>query len=162
MKHRILVVGLGNILLRDEGIGVHTAQILKERFRFSPEVEIIDGGTLGLDLLPFLEERESVLVVDAVDFGREPGYIGEIEGDSIPSKLQTKLSVHHVGLPDLLLAATWMDMKPERICLIGIQPESIEVGLEMTERVKGKTEELVGRTIAKLGEWGVTSNPLPL
>jgi hydrogenase maturation protease len=155
MRHKILVVGLGNILLRDEGIGVHAVQILKDRFRFSPGIEIVDGGTLGLDLLPLLEKRDGVLFVDAVDFGREPGYVGEIEGDGIPSKLQMKLSAHHVGLSDLLLAATWMDMKPERIGLIGVQPESVEVGLEMTERIKGKTEELLGRAIARLEEWGV-------
>ena len=157
MKNRILVVGLGNILLRDEGVGVHVIQILKDRFRFSPEVEIVDGGTLGLDLLPLLENRDRVLFVDAVDFGREPGYVGEIEGDSIPSKLQTRLSVHHVGLSDLLLAAAWMDMKPERVCLIGIQPESVEVGLALSECIKSKTEELISRAIAKLEGWDVTS-----
>jgi hydrogenase maturation protease len=154
MKDRILLIGLGNILLRDEGVGVHAIHILKERYHFSVSLEIIDGGTLGLDLLPFLETCDKVLFVDAIDFGRVPGYIGEIEDDEILPVFQTKLSVHHIGLADLLLAAKWMDLKPAKICLIGIQPESVEMGLEMTDCIMGKLEELVDRVFQKLKAWG--------
>lgn len=151
------MIGLGNILLRDEGVGVHAIHILKERYHFiSPGLEIIDGGTLGLDLLPFLETCDRVLFVDAIDFGREPGYIGEIEDDEIPSAFQTKLSVHHIGLADLLLAAKWMDLKPAKICLIGIQPESVEMGLEMTDCIIGKLEELMDWVFQRLKAWGAT------
>ena len=157
---KITVIGLGNILLKDEGVGVHVIHILKERYHFNPFIEIIDGGTLGLDLLPLLEDRDRILFVDAIDFGGEPGHIGEIEGEEVPSAFQTKLSVHHTGLPDLLLAAKWMDMVSTKICLIGIQPESTESGLEMTELMKGKKQELVDRAIAKLETWGITCIPL--
>ncbi|HVP77162.1 MAG TPA: HyaD/HybD family hydrogenase maturation endopeptidase [Thermodesulfobacteriota bacterium] len=156
MKNNILVIGLGNILLRDEGVGVHAIRILKERYRFDPCLEIIDGGTLGLDLLPFLETGDKVLFVDAIDFGKKPGYIGEIEDDEILPAFQTKLSVHHIGLSDLLLAAKWMDLKPVKICLIGIQPESVEMGLEMTDCIIGKLTELVDWVFQKLKAWGAT------
>ncbi len=153
---KILVIGLGNILLRDEGVGVHVVKILKERYTFSPPVELIDGGTMGLDLLPFFEDYEKVLIVDAVDFGREPGYIEEIEDDQIPSVFLPKLSAHHIGLCDVLFAAKLMDIKPPKICLIGIQPRSLDVGLEMTERIKSTLGKLTGLILEKLKEWKVT------
>jgi hydrogenase maturation protease len=149
-------MGLGNILLGDEGVGVHAVHHLRKRYHFDPPIEIVDGGTLGLDLLPFFDNSDNILFVDAVDFGKEPGYVGEIEDGSIPTALQTKLSVHHIGIPDLLLAGLWMDRKPKRICLIGIQPESLAMGLELSEPLKSKMEELVERVIAKLETWGIT------
>jgi hydrogenase maturation protease len=163
MRHKsnVLLIGLGNILLRDEGVGVHVIHVLKERYHFNPFIEIIDGGTLGLDLLPLLEERDKILFIDAIDFGKEPGHLGEIQGEEISSAFQTKLCVHHIGLPDLLLAAKWMDMDPTKICLIGIQPESMDMGLEMTELIKGKRQELVDRTIARLETWGITCLAIP-
>jgi hydrogenase maturation protease len=117
MKNKIALMGLGNILLRDEGVGVHVLNAIKERYTFFPPVELIDGGTLGLDLLPFFESHEKILIVDAVDFGRKPGYVEQIEGDDIPDVLLPKLSVHHIGLSDVLFAAKLMDTKPEKICL---------------------------------------------
>ncbi len=156
MKNKVLLMGLGNILLSDEGVGVHAVHHLRERYHFNPPIEIVDGGTLGLDLLPFLENSDSVLFVDAIDFGKEPGYVGEIEGGDIPSAIQTRPSVHHIGLSDLLLAARWVDTKPDNICLIGIQPESLAMGLELSGSIKAKMEELVERVTAKLETWGVT------
>ena len=79
------LLGIGNILLKDEGVGVHVVNAIKEGYTFSPEVEIIDGGTLGLDLLPFIEGKEGLLIIDAVNFGKDPGYIGILENEEIPS-----------------------------------------------------------------------------
>jgi hydrogenase maturation protease len=153
---RILLMGLGNILLGDEGVGIHAVHHLKERYHFDPPIEIVDGGTLGLDLLPFLENTDNALFVDAIDFGKEPGYVEEIEDGNIASAIQTRLSVHHIGLSDLLLAALWMDKKPKKICLIGIQPESLAMGLKLSESIEDKMEELVKRVIARLETWGIT------
>ncbi len=151
----IALVGIGNILLKDEGVGVHVINAIREKYTFSPEVEIIDGGTLGLDLLPLFEGKDKILIVDAVNFGKEPGHIGVIEDDDIPSVLHAKLSVHHIGLSDVLFAAKLMDIKPAKICLIGIQPQSLDVGLEMTECISGKIENLVDLTIKTLKEWNI-------
>jgi hydrogenase maturation protease len=156
MKNNVTLIGLGNVLLRDDGIGIHALNIIRKRFSFSPPIEIIDGGTMGLDLLPFLKDGSKLLFLDAVDFDREPGYIKTLEDEEIPSTLQTKLSVHHIGLSDLLWAARLMDIRPGRICLMGIQPESIDVGLEMTERIGSRVDELVQRIIHKLEEWNIT------
>lgn len=149
------VMGLGNILLKDEGVGVHAIRAIRERYSFSPEVEIIDGGTLGLDLLHFFEGRDRVLLVDAVDFRKEPGYIGVMEDDEIPSSLFAKLSVHHIGLSDVLFAAKLLDYTPSKIRLIGIQPESLDVGLETTECISGKMDQLISLIIQTLKEWNI-------
>lgn len=118
-------------------------------------MEIIDGGTMGLDLLPIFEGRDKVLIIDAVDFGRDPGYIGMIENDNIPSVLNSKLSVHHINLSDVLFAAKLMDISPSEVCLIGIQPKSLDVGLDMTDEINGKIETLIELIIGKLKEWNV-------
>ena len=156
MKNKILLIGLGNILLTDEGVGVHAIHHLKERYHFNPPVEIVDGGTLGLDLLPFLENCDSVLFVDAIDFGKEPGYIGEIEDGEIPSADSNKTFRSPYRPFRSPPCSRWMDMKPDKICLIGIQPESLAMGLELSELIKSKMEELVERVIKRLETWGVT------
>jgi hydrogenase maturation protease len=153
---KILVIGLGNILLKDEGVGVHTVNDMGKRYTFSPPVELIDGGTMGLDLLPFFEEYKRILIVDAVDFGKEPGHIEAIEDEHIPFVFLPKLSAHHIGLYDVLFAAELMDIKPEKICLIGIQPESIDVGLEMTAQIRSNMVRITEQIVRKLEEWGVT------
>jgi hydrogenase maturation protease len=151
----IAIIGLGNILLSDEGVGVHVINIVKERYTFSPGVEIIDGGTMGLDLLPLFEGRDKILIVDAVDFGKDPGYIGILENDAIPSALNSKLSVHHIGLSDVLFASKLIGISPSEICLIGIQPKSLDVSLEMTEEIKGKIETVIDLILRKLKEWKI-------
>jgi hydrogenase maturation protease len=157
MSTNILVLGLGNILLQDEGVGVHAVNAIKERYTFSPDVEIVDGGTLGLDLLRFFEGREKVLIIDAVDFGKEHGHVGILEDDEIPSVLQAKLSVHHIGLSDILFALKLKGTMPPKIRLIGIQPELTDVlGLEMTGPVRSRLDEIVDLAIKTLREWRIT------
>lgn len=149
------VLGLGNILLRDEGVGVKVVEAMRERFAFSPDAEIIDGGTLGLDLLPLIEGKDQILLVDAVDFGKEPGHIAVLTDDQIPAVLGAKMSVHSIGLSDVLFAAKLLDITPGKLCLIGIQPESLEVGLDMTKCIADKIEQLVDLAVKKLQEWNV-------
>lgn len=118
-------------------------------------MEIIDGGTLGLDLLPLIEGKEKVLIIDAVNFRKEPGHIGMIEDDDIPSTLFAKLSVHHIGLSDVLYASKLMDKRPSRIRLIGIQPQSLDVGLDVTDCINGKINDVIDMVIETLKEWNV-------
>ena len=155
--YKICVVGLGNILLQDDGIGLHVVETIKERYRFEPKIDLLDGGTAGLDLLPLIEGYEKVLFVDAVDAGESPGAIVIIEGDAIPSFLTTQVSVHHVGLSDLLFAAKMADLLPAEVCLVGIQPESIDIGLEITDILTRSLDLLLTTVLERLQKWGVES-----
>jgi hydrogenase maturation protease len=155
---RIAVLGLGNILLTDEGIGVHTIHALKSRFVFSPEIAIIDGGTMGLDLLPIFQDYDKIVIIDAADFGKTPGYIEIRSGDGISSVLNTKFSVHHLGLSDVLFAIKLMQETIPDICFIGIQPQSLAVGLIMTQEIGKLIEPVIAHALHKLADWGVQSH----
>ena len=149
------LIGLGNILMRDEGIGVHVVNRFRERYSVPDSVEIVDGGTCGLDLMPVIEGRRKVLIVDAVNFEREPGYIGELVNDEIPARFSTKASLHHLGLMDVLSIVRLADAMPEEICIIGIQPKTMELGLDMTELMLDKIDVLVEKIVLKLREWNI-------
>lgn len=154
-EQKIAVLGLGNILLSDEGVGVHAVNALKNKYIFSPGIEIIDGGTMGLDLLPLFQSQDKILIIDAVDFGRMPGATGVLEGDNIPSVLNVKLSVHHIGLSDLLFTTKLMRTTPPEVCLVGMQPKSLDVGLDMTEEVRVQLDRVIQLAIQKLKEWNI-------
>ena len=156
---KIIVLGIGNLLLSDDGVGVHVINKLENEFEFPENIRLIDGGTKGLDLLPFIEDSDRVLIVDAANFRKEPGAIDTVEGDKIPAFLSTKLSVHQIGLPDLLFAAKLMEITPSEMCLIGIQPKSMETGTELSEEVKNRLEELTGKVLQKLKDWGADITP---
>lgn len=155
----ITVLGIGNILLSDDGAGVHAVNTLKDEYRFPENVRFIDGGTKGLDLLPFLEGQDKVLIIDASDFRREPGTVDVVEGEKIPGFLSTKLSVHQIGLPDLLFAARLLGIIPSEMCLIGIQPKSLETGTELSGVVKSRFDSFLERVLLKLKEWGAEAVP---
>ena len=150
----ITLLGLGSLLMQDEGVGVHAVRYLQEHYE-TTGLEIIDGGTGGMDLLPFIENRDRLLVVDAANFGKEPGYIGILRNEEIPALFGVKASLHHLGLADVLAAAQLMDMAPKEICLIGIQPQTIALGLELTELIQKKLPDLVALIIKQLADWGI-------
>ncbi len=155
MRSRVALIGLGNILLSDEGVGVHAVEALKKKFDFPEEVRLIDGGTLGLDLLPLIEGVERILFIDAADLKKEPGAIAVIEDQEIPALLEPKLSLHHVGLSDLLFASRFMGNQPAQIVLVGMQPETMEVGLDLSPTIVRRLGELLEVIVGKLREWGV-------
>jgi hydrogenase maturation protease len=155
MNPKFSLIGLGNILMRDEGVGVHAVEALKKGFDFPDPISLLDGGTLGLDLLPYIEGMEKILFVDALDLKKEPGTIAVLEDDEIPAILRPALSFHQVGLSDLLFASKFMGMKPSKIALIGIQPEKIETGLALSETLERNFEKLLHTILEKLREWGV-------
>lgn len=154
-RDRVAVLGLGNVLLSDEGAGVHAAVALKNHYAFSPCIDVIDGGTMGLDLLPLFQDRDRLLVIDAVDFGKSPGHIGILEGDGVAAVLNTKLSVHHIGLTDLIFAARLTRDTPLELCLIGIQPKSLDIGLEMTSEISTQLDRIIESTLLKLKQWDI-------
>lgn len=149
------VLGIGNLLLRDEGAGIHAIRALRDRFTPPEGLELIDGGTMGLDLLPYIEGRERLLIVDAANFGAPPGTIEVLEGDRVRRFLDSKFSVHQIGLPDMLFAAEFQGNLPPEVCIVGIQPETIETGLEMSRKIMENFEAFVQTIIKKLSDWGI-------
>jgi len=149
-----LVLGLGNLLLSDEGIGVHVVQHLSQRYDVPEQVQILDGGTLGLGLLPYLQGVTHLLVVDAVDAGQPPGTVVRLEGEEIPSALAHKMSMHQVGLQELLALSQLSGHTPAHIVLIGVQPASLEPGLEPSPLIAAHLSALADRVAGELRAWG--------
>lgn len=146
--------------MRDEGVGVQAVRTLEEGYELPPELKVVDGGTAGLDLLPYIEGRRRVLFVDAVNFGKEPGFIGMLENEAILVFFSPKASLHHLGLADLLAAAQLLEVSPKEVCLIGIQPDILEPGLELSEILQRKMKSLLTQILWKLQDWGITCRPL--
>jgi len=151
----IAVIGIGNTLMSDDGAGVFALETLIERYELPENIDPIDGGTKGLELLPFVEGKEKILFIDAVNFNKAPGYVGELSRHEIPDYFATKLSVHQIALPDLIGAGKLLGTLPEEIHLIGIQPLSIDMGYGITPPLKSRFDELLERVVEKLKTWGV-------
>lgn len=157
---RVLVLGIGNLVMSDDGVGVKVVQQLQREYRFAETVEIMDGGTLGLDLLPKLEGIERLIVVDAVETGEKPGTCVRLVGEELPIALETKVSPHQMGLKDLLSVAELMGHSPREMVLIGVQPGSIEMDTELTAAVEVKVDVLARMVLDELAIWGVVPVPV--
>ena len=151
----ILVLGLGNTIMTDDGFGVKVVTTLSSRYNFQGPVQLLDGGTLGLDLLPYLEEIESLLIIDALDMRDEPGKIFRLVGDEVPRAFASKLSVHQMGLQDLLAVAQLQGHVPRNLVVWGVQPECIEMDTELTATVAAAVEPVVAKVLEELQGWGI-------
>jgi hydrogenase maturation protease len=151
----ILVLGLGNSIMTDDGFGVKVVNTLSSRYHFQGKIRLIDGGTLGLDLLPHLEDVESLLIIDALDMRDNPGQLFRIEGEDVPRAFASKLSVHQMGLQDLLAVAELQGHVPTKLVVWGVQPECIEMGTDLTSTVESAVEPVVQKVLNELQAWGV-------
>ncbi|MCB0210304.1 MAG: HyaD/HybD family hydrogenase maturation endopeptidase [Anaerolineae bacterium] len=149
-------MGVGNILMADEGIGVRVVQRLEEQYRLPPKVHVVDGGTLGMDLLFYLTEARNLIIVDAVEMAGIPGQTLRLEGDDVPARLSLKMSPHQMGVPDMLFAAKLRDLYPENVVLLGVQPGVLEPSLELSPPVAAQIEKLISRIGWELEQWGLT------
>lgn len=156
----VLVLGIGNLVMGDDGVGVLVAQRLQREYRFADNVEIMDGGTLGLDLLPKLENITNLIMIDAVETGQKAGYCVRLCGRELPIALETKVSPHQMGLKDLLAVSELMGHTPKDMVLIGVQPGSIEMEIGLTTEVEAQLETLVSNVLTELANWGVAARPV--
>jgi hydrogenase maturation protease len=159
---KTLILGVGNLLMSDEGIGVHIIQHLVSEYHFPEDVQVLDGGTLGTDLLYYLEGVENLLLIDAVEARREPGSLIRLEDDEVPAFMSIKISPHQMGVPDMLAVAKLKDVYPKRLVLLGIQPERVEIGLDLSPLIAGKLDVIIEKVLAQLQDWGHTLEPKPL
>lgn len=145
---RIVVLGVGNILLTDEGVGVRAVEQLGHDYRLPPEVEIIDGGTTGMEMLEDLSGVDHLIIVDAVRSGKPPATMVRIAGDDVPVFFKTKLSPHQIGLSDVLATLAFMGEQPGSITVIGVEPASLGTAMALSPQV----EALLPRVVAQLAD----------
>ncbi len=157
MSH-VLVLGVGNLLLSDDGVGIHTIRRLIERSDLPEGVRIVDGGTVGLNLLHHLEGISHLVIVDAIEGDRPPGTLTRLAGDEVPAHLALKMSPHQIGLPDMLFAAKLRDIYPGEVVIWGVQPATTEVGLELSPPVAAQMDALVDSVIEELARWADQSH----
>lgn len=157
MTQRALILGIGNVLWADEGFGVRCVETLAEQWCFEETVQILDGGTQGLYLLPFLEDADILVVFDAVDYGLEPGTMKIVEGDEVPRFMGAKkMSLHQTGFQDVIATAQLMGYCPETLILIGCQPVELEdYGGGLREIVAARIAPAIDIALEKLAALGI-------
>ena len=148
---KTLIFGAGNLLLTDEGFGVHFINYLQQHYRFPEDVELYDGGTLGIMVTHMLEDADHVYLVDVVDTPGEPGDIYRYEKDDFMlGKLPIKMSPHQIGIQEVLSLSELRDRCPEKISLFGVIPKSYEAGVELSPLLAEKLPELAELVVGEL------------
>jgi hydrogenase maturation protease len=152
----LLVLGIGNVLWADEGFGVRCVEALRAGWDFAPHVQLVDGGTQGLYLLPLVQSATRLLILDAVDYGLEPGTLKRVENDEVPRFLGAKkMSLHQTGFQEVLMLAQMTDSYPRDVLLIGCQPEELEdYGGSLRPRVKAALDAALPLAIDCIAAWG--------
>jgi hydrogenase maturation protease len=150
----VLVLGLGNVLLGDDGLGAAAVARIERDYRIPPGVRLEDGGTLGLSLLGLLAESQNVILVDAVRADAPPGTLVRIDGADVGNAVRERLSPHQVGVADLLDAARLIDRYPSAVRLLGLVPDSIELAVVRSSVVDGGLEQLVAAVVCEVQSFG--------
>lgn len=158
---KTLVLGLGNILLSDEGVGVRVVERLQASYALPEDVEILDGGTAGMDLLDAIAGREVLIVADAVRVDAPPGTVLRLEDDEVHAYFGARLTPHQLGLCDLLATLRLTDESPKRIVVVGIAPECLELGLELSDSADRACDYAVGEIVAELAALGLPAEAAP-
>lgn len=157
---KICVLGIGNPLLGDDGFGVEVVKRLKEEIGEPPDVEIIDGGSLGIYLLPYLEDKTHLIVVDVVNFGGKPGEIIKLKLDEIPAFIGLKMSEHQITFHEVIALMNLLGFKPIESFLIGVQLKENKWGEEMSDEVRKSINNVVQEVKKQIeiwrGEWNLT------
>ncbi|MGD9524036.1 MAG: HyaD/HybD family hydrogenase maturation endopeptidase [Gemmatimonadales bacterium] len=156
---RILVIGLGNPLMADDGAGLAALDLLARTWQLPDSVELLDGGTWGMNLLPTIEAADTVLLLDAIHTGGPPGAPVELEGPEIPAILRHKLSPHQIDLGEVLALAALRGTLPERLVAIGVEPAELTMRTALSAPVAAALPGMVARAVARLQGYGVPAIP---
>lgn len=152
-----LILGIGNILWADEGFGVRCVEAMNTRLDFDDDVRLMDGGTQGLFLLPWVCSVSRLLIFDAIDFGLTPGELRVIENDDVPQYMGAKkVSMHQTGFQEVLMSAKLLRDSPQQLALIGVQPEELDdYGGSLRDGTRQRIPEAVEQACTLLRRWGV-------
>jgi len=150
---KVLIVGVGNILLKDEGIGVHIVHEL-EKLRLPEGVKVRDGGTSGLGLIDLMKEAPKVIFLDAVEMGKKPGTVMRFTFQEVKVVTdKVNFSLHQVGLPQVLVLASLLGVSPE-VVIFGIQPKDIDWGIGFSSELKRMVPEIIKIVLRELNYFG--------
>jgi hydrogenase maturation protease len=155
----LLILGLGNVLLEDDGVGAAAVELLHARYDAPPGVDVLDGGTLGLSLLPYLERADRVILLDAIRADGPAGALVRIDGEQVAPAVATRLSPHQVGVADLLDGARLLNRYPRCLVLLGIVPQSIELSVGLTLPVRQALPQLVECAVEEARAMGFVFTP---
>lgn len=150
----VLVLGLGNVLIGDEGVGIAALEYLRRYYSFDDNVELLDGGTSGMALLDDLRNRHTIIVLDAVSTGHAPGELVMLENEAVPAFLNNRVSPHQLALSDVLAILHFSDEQPEYIAVIGVEPVSLKTHIGLTPRVRAQVESMVSEVLKKISASG--------
>ena len=156
MSKRVLILGIGNVLWADEGFGVRCVEAMAESHALPENVRLLDGGTQGLYLLPFLEDADALLVFDAIDYGLPPGTLKLVRDGEVPAFMGAKkMSLHQTGFQEVLMLAQLTGHYPTRVLLIGCQPENMmDYGGSLRPSVRAAMEGALDEALRVLEGWG--------
>jgi len=152
---RTVILGIGNIILSDEGVGVRAAEALSAAYEIPADVEVIDGGTTGMELLGPLTGVDLLVVLDAIKAGRAPGTVVTLTGSEVPVFFCSRLSPHQISICDVLAGLEFSGEAPKDLVLIGCEPDSLELGLELTPMIAAQIPEMVRIAVVELAKRGV-------
>jgi hydrogenase maturation protease len=147
---RAVVLGIGNTILTDEAAGVRAVEALAQEYKVPSNVQLIDGGTSGMEMLEDLSNLDFLIVIDVVKTGGAPGTVVKIAGEDIPVFFRKKLSPHQIALPDVLASLELLDTMPKEIIVLGVEPISLELGMEMTATVAERVPQLAKMAASEL------------
>ncbi len=152
-----IILGLGNILYADEGIGVRAAEFLYQHYDFTPQIDIVDGGTQGMALLTHVERAERLLLLDAVDFALPPGSVVCKYGAEIPRYLTAqKYSVHQGSFSEVLALADLRGAMPKELVLVGLQPATLTLGAPLSKQAQEQgLPTMVLKALQCLRQWNI-------
>lgn len=153
---KILIFGAGNLLLTDEGFGVHFIQYLQQHYCFPEEVELYDGGTLGIMVTHMLEDADQVYLVDVIEAKGNPGDIYRYEKDEFMlGRLPIKMSPHQIGIQEVLTLSDLRERCPQKVTLFGVIPASYDAGVELSQLLSEKLPGLAELIVGELKDAGM-------
>lgn len=150
----VLVLGMGNLLLEDEGLGIRALELLQQRYEIPAGVELLDGGTTGMGLLDDMSQREQVLVLDACQTGDPPGTLVRLANDDVPVYFGMRISPHQLGLSEVLATLELSGEQPAEVIVLGMVPQSLEMCLELSDLIRERLDSLVEAAVAELTRLG--------
>ncbi len=149
-----LVLGIGNLLIGDEGVGCLAVEELIKRYQMPSDVECVDGGTAGFELLPLIDNKDHVILIDALRNDMTPGTVVKIEGEDVPQSFLSSITPHQLGISDVLAAAALTDTLPKKMVLFGVEPKQLDVGIGLSPEVAIGMEKIIKVVVEQLRDFG--------